>query len=249
MNPKEYKHFYNEVGRLNGWDFSTLRVTVEGAAWNFSDQVKSWCRPADVLLDIGTGGGEALLALADSALLLVGIDQSEGMLETAAHNLGSSGRSNVRFLHMDAAQLHFPDAFFNVVTCRHSEFYAKEAARVLTKNGVFLTQQVSEGDKNNLKQAFGRGQAWNNEPGALKNRYAAELKAAGFARIQTFEYDATEYYHTAEDLIFLLKYTPIVPDFGHDETDFHILNRFIEEHQTDQGIRTNAERFIIIAEK
>ncbi|MWV47175.1 methyltransferase domain-containing protein [Paenibacillus sp. HJL G12] len=249
MNPNEYKHFYNEVGRLNGWDFSRLNVIVEGEAWNFHDRVTSLCRPGHVLLDIGTGGGEALLAIADSALLLIGIDQSEGMLETAAYNLGRSGKPNVRFLHMNAEQLHFPEAFFNLVTCRHSEFNAKEAARVLTQDGVFLTQQVSEGDKINLKQAFGRGQAWNIKQGILQDRYAAELQNAGFSRVQTFKYDATEYYSSIEDLIFLLKFTPIVPDFGQSDTDFQILHRFIEENQTDQGIRSNSARFMIIAEK
>ncbi|GIP30185.1 methyltransferase [Paenibacillus sp. J23TS9] len=249
MNAIDYKHFYNTVGRMNGWDFSRLNVTVEGAAWDFYDEVISLCKPGDILLDIGTGGGESLLSISDSALLLVGIDHSKGMMETAANNLDKSARSNVRFLQMEASQLQFPPDFFNMISCRHSEFYAGEAARVLGSDGVFLTQQVSEHDKMNLKQAFGRGQAWESRKGTLKARYITELKEAGFSRIQSLEYNATEYYQTPEDLVFLLKYTPIVPDFGQNEMDFQILRQFIEEHQSEKGIRTNSERFMIIARK
>lgn len=249
MDSLDYKQFYNEVGRMNGWDFSRLKVTEEGVKWDFYNEVIGLSKPSDLLLDIGTGGGENLLRIADSALLLVGIDHAEGMIEMAAKNLGKTGKSNVRFLPMDAAQLDFPAEFFNVISCRHSEFDAGEVARVLANDGVFLTQQVSEHDKFNIKEAFGRGQSRGVEKGSLITRCIRELKEAGFTDVQTFEYDAAEYYQTAEDLIFLLKHTPIIPGFGQTKRDFLILRKFIEHHQMDKGIKTNSERFMIIARK
>ncbi|NHN31694.1 class I SAM-dependent methyltransferase [Paenibacillus agricola] len=249
MNSIEYKAFYDKVGKINGWDFSNVKCVSEGIKWDFYNEVTKTCKKSDILLDIGTGGGEAILSIADSALLLVGIDHSTGMIETATKNSAESDIANVRFLQMDAENLNFPENFFNVVSSRHSCFYAKEIAKVLVKGGMFLTQQVSETDKLNMKEAFGRGQALGAKKGSLKAQYITELNEAGFNDIQSFEFNAIEYYQTPEDLIFLLKHTPIVPDFGQYELDFQILQQFILENQTERGIKTNSERFMIIARK
>jgi hypothetical protein len=150
---------------------------------------------------------------------------------------------------MDAENLEFPAGFFNIVSCRQSGFDAKEVAKVLVKGGIFLTQQVSEGDKRNIAETFGRGQ-FSGSPDELSiHKYRSELNEAGFSDIRSFEYDATEYYQTYEDLVFLLKYTPIVPSFGQSENDFAVLEQFIAENETDQGIRTNSKRFMLIATK
>lgn len=248
MNTLEYKEFYDKVGKINGWDFSNVKCISEGEKWDLYREVKMSCGKSDILLDIGTGGGEAILSIAaDSAMLLVGIDQSNGMVETAIKNAAKSGLPNVRFLKMEADNLILPDNFFNVVSCRHSEFFAKEIAKVLIKGGTFLTQQVSENDKLNIKLAFGRGQAFGTKAGTLKEQYINELSEAGFSEIQSFEFSFIEYYKTAEDLIFLLKHTPIIPNFGRTEDDFQLLQQFIEKNQTEKGIRTNSERFIISA--
>ncbi|MFC6333504.1 class I SAM-dependent methyltransferase [Paenibacillus septentrionalis] len=247
MNPSEYKSFYDKVGKINGWDFSNVKCATEGTSWDFYREVTKVCKKSDLLLDIGTGGGEAILSIAESALLLVGIDQSTGMIETAARNCAESGVPNVRFLKMEADNLDFPSEFFNIVSCRHSEFCVEEVKRVLTKDGTFLTQQVSENDKSNIKEAFGRGQAWGTKTGTLKHQYMTQLSTAGFSDIKAFDFHVNEYYQTAEDLIFLLKHTPIIPDFGRTDADFHILQQFIKENQTPRGIKTNSERFIVIA--
>jgi ubiquinone/menaquinone biosynthesis C-methylase UbiE len=248
MNETEYRQFYHRVGRQIGWDFSKVKCISEGVKWDFYDEVARRCKKSDILLDIGTGGGENLFPLADSVLLLVGIDNSASMVEAAKTNLASSGASNVRFWPMDAAQIEFPDRFFDVISCRQAPFCAQEAARVLADDGLFFTQQVSEDDKLNLKEAFGRNRGAA-EDGTLKHTYIEELKAAGFGHIQVSEYDATEYYETDEDLLFLLKHAPIVPNFGESESDFVVLRRWIEDHRTEKGIRTNSKRFMIKAQK
>jgi hypothetical protein len=114
---------------------------------------------------------------------------------------------------------------------------------------VFLTQQVSENDKFNLKQAFGRGQNFEADEGILKARYLSEFAAAGFSDIQSLEYEVTEYYASYEDLVFLLKYTPIIPNFGQIVDDFAVLDKFIEENRTSKGIMTTSKRFMIIVRK
>ncbi|MEI4803857.1 class I SAM-dependent methyltransferase [Bacillus sp. FJAT-51639] len=249
MNELDYKNFYDTVGRLNGWDFSKLKYVTEGATWDFYEEVIGRCKPSDVLLDIGTGGGENILRIASAALFMIGIDNASGMLETAQSNLEKARVSNVRFCKMESEDLLFPHSFFDIVSTCHAPFTAAEVARVIKKNGIFLTQQVSEHDKLNLKEAFGRGQCLGEKDGTLKEKYVRELGQAGFADVQVLEYDATDYYQTPEDLIFLLKHTPIIPIFGETKEDFDILKKFIATNNTEKGIRTNSKRFMIIANK
>ncbi|MFC4323114.1 class I SAM-dependent methyltransferase [Litchfieldia salsa] len=248
MNELDYKKFYDRVGASNGWNFSHLRYESEGVEWDFFDEVSKRCKSSDLLLDIGTGGGEKIIKIASSLLFSIGIDLSTTMISKAQSNKKNADVSNVRFFKMDSDKLQFPPGFFDVISCCHAPFSSTELARVLGDGGTFLTQQVSEGDKLNLKEAFGRGQSFEISDGALKEKYRRELEAAGFSIIQIVDYDAPEYYQRPEDLIFLLKHTPIIPDFGNEERDFDILNNFIEENRSEKGIYTNSKRFMIIAQ-
>ena len=169
------------------------------------------------------------------------------MVDTARTNLEKANCGNVRFLKMAAESLQFPDGFFDIVTSRHWSFDAAEAARVLKSGGIFLSQQVGERDKENLKQAFGRGQAFGQRDGMLKERYITELEEAGFTDLKCDDYDAAEYYEKPEDLLFLLQHTPIIPNFGEEPQDMENFNKFIMQNQTSKGIRTNSRRFLLIA--
>lgn len=249
MKEFDYEYFYDKVGKINGWDFSNIKCSSEGVKWDFYEEVIKRCKKTDVLLDIGTGGGENLLRIASSLFFLIGIDLSSGMLETAKANLQKSDVYNVRFVQMDADRLQFPNGFFDVVSSRHAPFSSTEVIKVLKSGGWFLTQQVSEADKLNIKNAFGRGQADEKTDGALKEKYISELGEAGFSEIQSFEYNAIDYFKRPEDLIFLLTSTPTIPNFGEDKKDFEILNEFIEKNRNVKGIQTNSKRFLIIAKK
>ncbi|GAS83815.1 class I SAM-dependent methyltransferase [Paenibacillus amylolyticus] len=249
-NKIDYADFYERVGRTNGWNFSSINVISEKIGWNFYEEVVRHTRSSDLLLDIGTGGGEAILSIAQEALLLVGIDLAQGMIEIAQHNLLAAGaHPNVRFLHMDAEKLAFPNYFFDVVSSRHSRFSTSEVFRVLDEGGIFLTQQVSEQDKSNISEAFGRGQSLGIQPGTLMERYKHELQKVGFQDIQAREYNVVEHYATPEDLMFLLTHAPIIPDFGKVETDFEQFQQFVKENHDEKGIRTNSARFMITARK
>ncbi|MGD7046355.1 class I SAM-dependent methyltransferase [Jeotgalibacillus proteolyticus] len=249
MSELDYKSFYDKVGKTNGWDFSKLQIMSEGVKWDFYEEVKKRCKISDVLLDVGTGGGENALKIASSLLFLIGIDISNGMMETAQSNLKKSKVLNVRFFQMSSEDLQFTNGFFDIISSCHAPFVSKEVAKVLKIGGTFLTQQVSEADKLNLKKAFGRGQAFEKTDGDLKDKYIRELRGAGFSDVQYLDYNAVDYYQRPEDLIFLLKHTPIIPNFGEDEKDFDILNDFIETNRTNKGICTNSKRFLIIANK
>lgn len=247
MNEQEYQAFYEQVGKTNGWNFDSIRCVTEGTSVDLYHHVQHLLQRHHVLLDMGTGGGKALLHLTSSAALLVGIDQSAAMIQTAQRNQQAVAANHVRLLEMDANELQFPNAFFDMISCRHAPFQVHEAARVLRPGGYLLTQQVAEKDKWNLKQAFQRGQAYDVPHGTLQRQYMQQLEQAGFQNVDIVESEVHEYYESAEDLIFLLKHTPIIPGFGQHESDWRTLHHFIEAHTTDKGIFTTAARFMIIA--
>lgn len=249
LTKQELKNFYDKVGSEIGWDFSKVRHTSEGVEWDLYDEVTKRCKKTDILLDVGTGGGERIIKIAQNLQLVIGIDVSDGMIDTAKKNLLRSKVNNARFFVMDGENIKFPDNIFNMISCRHSDFSPTETFRLLDKGGIFLSQQVGETDKINIKEFFGRGQSFGIEDGTAMKDYANRLKAAGFYSVETREYDATEYYKRPEDLIFLLKHTPTIPNFGQESGDFEKLEDFIKQNISDKGIKTNSRRFILIAEK
>ncbi|MFW0837505.1 MAG: class I SAM-dependent methyltransferase [Candidatus Komeilibacteria bacterium] len=243
----DYKKLYDRVGGLIGWDFSNLQVETEDKKWNFYKEVVAKAKSNFRLLDIGTGGGEAVLKIRNNFTEIIGIDFSVNMIMTAKANLKKSKATNVIFKLMDAKQLEFQDNYFDIVSDRHCEFSAFEIARVLKPGGYFLTQQVSEGDKLNIKQAFGRGQDWGVKEGIAMKKYITKLKTAGFVNIKVYTYNVKEWYKSAEDLIFLLRHTPIIPNFGKKPEDFAVLDRFIADNSSQSGILTNSKRYMLIA--
>jgi hypothetical protein len=58
LSKQQYKQFYDTVGSEIGWDFSKLKVTTEGEDWELYAEVQKISKRSDLLLDIGTGGGE-----------------------------------------------------------------------------------------------------------------------------------------------------------------------------------------------
>ena len=63
------------------------------------------------------------------------------------------------------------------------------------------------------------------------------------------EYNADEYYQTEEDMLFLLKHIPIIPNFGEEKLDFSNFERYVKDNMTKKGIKTNSHRGLIIATK
>lgn len=76
----------------------------------------------DLILDIGTGGGERVLKIAKQFKSVYAIDHTPSMIDTANKNLQKTKLNNVKFLLMDSEKLDFPDNYFDIVTNRHCDF-------------------------------------------------------------------------------------------------------------------------------
>ncbi|WP_054949493.1 class I SAM-dependent methyltransferase [Numidum massiliense] len=97
------------------------------------------------LLDIGTGAGHTALAFAPFVAEGIGLDITEEMVRVATAYAKTDGTANVTFRQGDAEQLPFPDATFDIVTCRMAAHHfpqvekaVREISRVLKPGGHFL---------------------------------------------------------------------------------------------------------------
>jgi len=108
-------------------------------------------RPGDRALDLCTGTGAMLPALAErtgDAGLVVGLDFSGGMLAQAKRKIAGGGA--VALVRADAERLPFRDGSFHAVTCSHAFYELKgevaeltldEVGRTLLPDGRFLMME------------------------------------------------------------------------------------------------------------
>jgi SAM-dependent methyltransferase len=145
--------------RLQGWDFSWLgsRLIVQPPPWPFEEIVAGLVDDAEVALDMGTGGGEWLSALARRPARTIATESWPPNVPVAAARLRPLG---IGVVHDEGAvdnvpqarghargRLAFRDEAFDLVVNRHESFVAEEVRRVLRPGGVFVTQQAHSGSR------------------------------------------------------------------------------------------------------
>jgi ubiquinone/menaquinone biosynthesis C-methylase UbiE len=101
-------------------------------------------QPSWHVLDIATGAGHTAFVFAPHVASVVATDITPEMLAVTAQGAEERSLANIRTEYADAAHLPFPDAAFNLVTCRIAAHhfpdiprFLQEVARVLAPNGVF----------------------------------------------------------------------------------------------------------------
>src|SRR5436305_13912770 len=74
--------------------------------------------PADRLLDIGTGAGHTAIAFAPAVSRVIAYDLTPQMLEEVERNAAAKGVTNLETRQGAAEALPYPDASFELVSCR-----------------------------------------------------------------------------------------------------------------------------------
>lgn len=110
-------------------------------------------KPTDRVLDVATGTGFTALAFAPLVQSVAGLDVSPGMLRQAEAYAAGQGITNAVFQEGAAEDLPFPDASFDLVTCRIAPHhflsvpkFLTETARVLKPGGLVVLADTTVPD-------------------------------------------------------------------------------------------------------
>jgi len=112
-------------------------------------------QPHERLLDLATGGGHVARVFAPLVADVVASDLTPQILEHAGTYLHGLGLANVSTAIVDAEAIPYPDASFDLVTCRIAPHhfpdpaaFVRESARVLRSGGrfVLVDSTVPDGD-------------------------------------------------------------------------------------------------------
>lgn len=123
--------------------YATSNVHAKGASLQ---RIVDLVRPQSEwrVLDVATGAGHTAATFAPQVASVIAGDLTEEMLAEAAKLAAARNLANMTTKRMDASELPFPDASFDLVTCRIAAHhfpqparFAAEVARVLVPGGLF----------------------------------------------------------------------------------------------------------------
>jgi ubiquinone/menaquinone biosynthesis C-methylase UbiE len=125
--------------RAYGWDENTHAGSVAHLAALAAAVVHVKPLP-ERILDVGTGTGEGALFLAREfpAASVRGVDLSEEMVRVAQGKIGLDPSGRVAFRAVDAAELPYEEASFDLVTLLNVPPFFGEIARVLRPGGYVV---------------------------------------------------------------------------------------------------------------
>ncbi|MGZ8743425.1 MAG: methyltransferase domain-containing protein [Nocardioides sp.] len=232
---------------VEGWDFSELgdRLVTEEPPWSYDALARAALAGARSALDLGTGGGEVLAALADA--LPADTVATEGWppnLSVATRNLAAHGVDVVAYDSEADPVMPFPDERFDVVLDRHESYDAAEVLRLLRPGGVFLTQQVDGRDFEETQAIFGGTTGY---PYITLANLRDEAERAGFV------VEAAEDWRGAArfaDVATLVRYFAFVPwEVPEDFSVERYAEQLLDLHRSGRPLVFTQRRFYLRARR
>ena len=175
-----------EAHAMEGWDFSCIegRYKSDPLPWDYRKIVQKYRKMTDVLLDMGTGGGEFLLSLSHPYSRTTVTEAYPPNVRLCRERLEPLG---ITVVQADCeGLLPFPDGTFDLVLNRHESFFLPEVHRILRPGGIFVTQQVG-GMNNHDLSALLMGSFTPNFPDHRLDTYLPVLRALGFEILRADE--------------------------------------------------------------
>jgi SAM-dependent methyltransferase len=135
---------------MTGWEFAWRdgRAAGPDPSWSFPGLARPLLRRATSMLDLDTGGGELLAELAPLPPHTVAVEGWGPNVAVARDRLTPFGVSVV-------TELPGGEEEFDVVLSRHGRLPADDIARLLTRGGTVLSQQVGSDDLAALNAELG----------------------------------------------------------------------------------------------
>ncbi|MDO5676439.1 MAG: GNAT family N-acetyltransferase [Propionibacteriaceae bacterium] len=194
-----------------GWDFSRLdgRMWADEPPWDFEAMCLEAMGRATRVLDMGTGGGERLIALLQQLPKpwpeVVATEGWAPNVPVAMENLAEWGVQVLAYDPETEEELPAASGGFDLIMNRHEAIDAQELARVLAPGGIFLTQQVDGTELPELREIFGGEPAY---PQATLEHQRTLIEAAGLGVVDAEEWAGEMGFESPEALD---EYLALVP--------------------------------------
>jgi SAM-dependent methyltransferase len=243
---------------FTGWDFSHIRDRwrEDDVGWDYGALVRRRLGAVARLLDLGTGGGEILAALAPLPPETVATEAYAPNVEVARQRLAPLG---VRVVAVDGAPdnvhcgpgegiglLPFPERYFPLIIDRHESYYPEEVLRVLEPGGTFITQQVGGGHYVDLHRVLGA-------PEDTDVRWSLDfavhqLESAGFHIVERHEEFPWAVFDDIGAVVYYLKAIPEISDFTVDAYREQ-LRALHQRMEAEGGLRVRGHLFYVEARR
>lgn len=227
-----------------GWDFSRLAGRVECAPlpWDYRERATQLVRTARALLDVDTGGGELLAALAPLPRRSVAIESWGPNLHVARRRLNPLGVRVENRIEAAAKDGHR----FDLVLSRHGRLDTLALASLLVPEGRLLTQQVGSRNLLELNKLLGAPSDRPPEEWTL-NAALRQLEAAGFRVTHADEVQVPCTFRDIGAVVYQLRMVPWqVPGF--DPVAYEGTLRALDRRIRAQGgVTVHEHRFYVEA--
>lgn len=233
---------------FKGWDFSYLkgRYSEEKPTWNYILIAKKLIKKTNSVLDMATGGGEIFSEIV-SDFRPNKLIATEGYIPNVSIATRKLRKHEVRVIYADETRrLPFKDGEFDLVLNRHGGFNIKELSRIISKDGLFLTQQVGGDNLKDLIKEFGFSPKWTSN--TLMN-VRKELKSAGFIIKQAKKWSGKTTFKDMGALVYYLKAIPWIVEGFSVSKYLSVLGKFNDRLEKTGKLYFTSERFLILVEK
>ena len=218
----------------------------------FTELVRKYLAPDDVVVDIGTGDGSWSLAeVCPRVRRTVGLDYSGRRLWLAMQQKASL-RANAEFLLSDARRIPLRDSAASAIINRRGpwtadEDFMREGVRVLASGGLALEITIGEQNASELNEAFGdRAQMYSWRTRDRLAEMTALYKQHGFEVLVAENHVSTEVFPSREALVYRLQTAPAIEAFDPD-ADASLIDRVVSDHGVAEGIRLTVHRSCFVA--
>jgi SAM-dependent methyltransferase len=251
LKDQSFENYLRDIEKpFSGWDFSyiteTGRVSSSLLSWSYGSMVLPLIQKSTSMLDMGTGGGELLSKLQPFPEKVCATEGYTTNVPVAKERLEPLGVEVYQIGEDDL--LPFDDNQFDLIINKHESYSPSEVRRVLTDDGIFVTQQVGGADYVDINHAL--GVPVNDEFSYWELAYVEkELCENGFEVLEAKEEFPMQRFYDIGALLYYLKAIPWqVPDFK-SENYIAQLYKIHEMIQLRGYFDVKQHRFLLKAKK
>ncbi len=209
-NQNSNQHIYDRVKGSFGPNAHAYTVSAGHANQTELEKLveRAAPKPTDTLLDIGTGAGHTAITFAPAVRRVIAYDLTPQMLEEVEHNAAARGVTNIETEQGAAENLPYPDASFELVSCRLTTHHfanlpraLAEMARVLKPGGKLIIMDTTVPEDPELDRQINEIETLR-DPSHVRNYPASEWRGLVEAVGLTITFVEASYYDEGDRMDF-----------------------------------------------